>query len=60
MVQRLVAGVTVQRTASGGLVMEAPPETASTLAALFAGMAQLLKAAAAAPVSRGEGPVGQP
>jgi len=48
-VQKLFAGLTVQRTAGGGLVIEAPPETASTLAALFAGMAQLLQAAAPAP-----------
>ncbi len=46
-IQRLVSGLTVQRTASGGLVIEAPPETASTLAALFSGMARLLQAAAA-------------
>jgi hypothetical protein len=46
-IQRLVAGVTVQRTASGGLLIEARPEAASTLAALFSGMAQLLQAAAA-------------
>ncbi|OFW06357.1 MAG: hypothetical protein A3H96_22250 [Acidobacteria bacterium RIFCSPLOWO2_02_FULL_67_36] len=52
-IQRLVAGVTVQRTASGGLVIEAPPETASTLAALFSGMAQLLQAAPAPPVTGG-------
>jgi hypothetical protein len=45
-VQRLFSGLTVQRTGGGGLVIEAPPETASTLAALFAGMAQLLQAAA--------------
>jgi hypothetical protein len=52
-VQRLFAGLTVQRTGRGGLVIEAPPETASTLAALFAGMAQLLQAAAMpAPPSR--------
>ena len=44
---RLVSGLSVQRTASVGLVIEAPPETASTLAALFSGMAQLLQAAAA-------------
>jgi hypothetical protein len=44
---RLVSGLSVQRTANGGLVIEAPPETASTLAALFSGMAQLLQAAAA-------------
>jgi SNF2 family DNA or RNA helicase len=54
-IQRLVSGLTVQRTASGGLVIEAPPETASTLAALFSGLAQLLQAAAAPPVAgRGE------
>jgi hypothetical protein len=47
-VQKLFAGLTVQRTPHGGLVIEAPPETASTLAALFAGMAQLLQAAAPA------------
>ena len=45
-VQKLFAGLSVQRTAQGGLMIEAPPETASTLAALFAGMAQLLQAAA--------------
>ena len=48
-VQRLFAGLTVQRAAHGGLVIEAPPETASTLAALFSGLAQLLQAAAAPP-----------
>jgi len=48
-IQRLIAGLTVQRTAGGGLVIEAPPEAASTLAALFAGMAQLLQAAATRP-----------
>jgi hypothetical protein len=47
-VQRLFSGLTVQRTARGGLVIEAPPETASTLAALFSGMAELLQAAAVA------------
>ena len=46
-VQKLFAGLSLQRTAHGGLVIEAPPETASTLAALFAGMAQLLRAVAA-------------
>jgi hypothetical protein len=44
-VQQLFSGLTVQRTAGGGLVIAAPPETASALAALFAGMAQLLLAA---------------
>jgi hypothetical protein len=46
-IQRLVSGLTVRRAANGGLIIEAPPETASTLAALFSGMAQLLEAAAA-------------
>ena len=57
-IQRLVSGLTVQRTASGGLVIEAPANTASTLAALFSGMAQLLQAAATPPVTGG-GPVGR-
>jgi superfamily II DNA or RNA helicase len=55
--QRLVAGVSVRRTARGGLVIEAPPETASALAALFGGMAQLL-AAAAGPAGRAGGGTG--
>jgi hypothetical protein len=46
-VQRLFSGLSVQRTDGGGVVIEAPPETASTLAALFSGMAQLLQAAGA-------------
>lgn len=45
-VQRLFSGLTVQRTAGGSLVISAPAATASTLAALFTGMAQLLLAAA--------------
>ncbi|MPZ19640.1 MAG: hypothetical protein GEV06_17225 [Luteitalea sp.] len=49
--QRLFAGLTVQRTTRGGLVIEAPPETASTLAALFTGMAQILQTAAAPPAT---------
>ncbi len=48
-VERLVAGVTVQRTSGGGLVITAPPETASTLVAVLKGMAQLLQAAAPDP-----------
>jgi superfamily II DNA or RNA helicase len=54
-IERLVSGLTVQRTANGGLLIEAPAETASTLAMLFSGMAQLLRAAA---VPR-EDPVGR-
>lgn len=53
-IERLVSGLRVQHTASGGLLIEAPPETASTLAALFSGMAQLLRAAAAPPVTGGD------
>ncbi len=45
-IQKLFATVTVQKTALGGLVIEAPPEAAASLAALFAGMAQMLQAAA--------------
>jgi hypothetical protein len=51
-IQRLVSRLTVQRTAGGGLVIEAPPDTASALAALFSGMAQLLQAAATSPAAR--------
>ena len=57
-IQQLFAGLTIQRTGSGGLVIEAPPESASALAALFSGMAQLLQAAAA-PQIAGGGSVGQ-
>ncbi len=45
-VQRLVSTVTVQRPRDGSLVIIAPAETASTLAALFSGVAQLLRSAA--------------
>ena len=44
-IERLISGVTVQRTPAGGLTIEAPPETAATLTALFSGMAELLRAA---------------
>jgi SNF2 family DNA or RNA helicase len=54
-VQRMVSGVTVKRTANGGLVIEAPPEAASTLGALFSGIAALLQAAVA---PRGRDPIG--
>jgi hypothetical protein len=54
----LFSSLTVQRTSGGGLVIEAPPETASTLATLFSGMAQLLQAAAA-PTPRADHPRGE-
>ncbi|MCA1652037.1 MAG: DUF1028 domain-containing protein [Acidobacteria bacterium] len=47
-IQRLVSGLTIPCTAGGGLVVEAPPETVSTLAALFSAIAQLLQVAAVA------------
>ena len=46
-IQRMVSGLTVNRTANGGLVIQAPPETASTLGALFSGIAELFHAAGA-------------
>jgi hypothetical protein len=55
-IQRLVSDVSVQRTAGGRLVIEAPPEAASTLAALFAGMAQLLQSAMTPRVMGGRPP----
>ncbi len=45
-VRRLFSSLQVRRSDRGGLVIEAPPETASSLAALFQGMAQMLQSAA--------------
>jgi hypothetical protein len=56
-VMQLFTGLTVQRTDRGGLVIEAPPETASTLAAIFSGMAQLLHAVAAPGAAAASEPV---
>ncbi len=50
-VQQLLAGVRVERTTGGGLRIEAPPEAAGTLAAMFQSMASLLAAAAEPPPS---------
>jgi len=44
----LFASVRVERTAEGGIRLEAPPEAAASLAALFQGMAQLMGQAARA------------
>jgi superfamily II DNA or RNA helicase len=44
-VQQLFAAIRVERTAEGGLRIEAPPEGAATLAAMFQGMADLLAGA---------------
>jgi SNF2 family DNA or RNA helicase len=46
-VQKLFSALKVEKTKQGGLVIEAPPEAASTLAAMFSGLAQMLQAAAA-------------
>ena len=53
-IQSLLSGLSFQRTAGGGLVIEAPPGTASALAALFSGMSKLLQAAATVPVMDGD------
>lgn len=53
-IRRLVSGLTVRRTDRGGLIIETPPKTAATLAALFSGMAQLLQAAAAPTAPQGD------
>ncbi len=41
-VQQLFAAIQVERTPEGGLKIEAPPEAAGALAAMFQGMADLL------------------
>ena len=45
-VQQLLAGLRVERTDDGGLRIDAPPEAAGALAAMFQSMAELLAAAA--------------
>ena len=45
-VARLFSSVTVNRRNDGGVVIEAPPETARALVSLFEGMSRLLAAAA--------------
>jgi hypothetical protein len=45
-IQQLFAGMHVERTENGGLRIEAPPEAAGALAAMFQGMANLLATAA--------------
>ena len=45
-IPNLFSSIKVQRTKQGGLVIEAPPEAASTLAAMFSSLAQMLQAAA--------------
>ena len=55
-IQSLLSGLTVRRTDPGGLLIEAPPETAATLAALFSGIGQLLQDVAI-PTGMGGDPV---
>lgn len=45
-VRRLFSSLSIRRSDSGGVVIEAPPETAQTLGALFEGMAAMLRASA--------------
>ena len=45
-ISRLFARVAIRQTAGGGVRLEAPPREAETLAALFEGMAKLLRGAA--------------
>jgi superfamily II DNA or RNA helicase len=59
-VGRLMSSLTVRRTAAGGLAIEAPPEAASTLAALFSGMARLLQVAEMPQEATGRRPGGRP
>ena len=46
-VKSLFSALEIRRTERGGISIEAPPEAAATLAALFEGMASLLRAPAA-------------
>jgi len=50
-VQQLFGAIQVQRTEGGGLKIEAPPEAAGALAAMFQGMADLLAGATAPPAT---------
>ena len=45
--RELFSQLEVRPTAKGGIALEAPPEAASTLAALFEGLARMLKGGAA-------------
>ncbi|MBI4514645.1 MAG: DEAD/DEAH box helicase [Deltaproteobacteria bacterium] len=47
-VKSLFAALEIRRSERGGITIEAPPEAAATLAALFEGMATMLRAQAAA------------
>ncbi len=54
-VRRLFSKLTIRKESDGRVVLEAPPEAASALGALFEGMAALLQSATKAPESNGDG-----
>jgi hypothetical protein len=45
-IRKLLSEVKVEMTSEGGMTIQAPPEAASTLAALFQGLAGMLQNAA--------------
>ncbi len=45
-IRSMLSSIAVMRTPAGGIAIEAPPEAADTLAAMFSGMAELLARAA--------------
>jgi hypothetical protein len=51
-VQQMLSSIQVERTEGGGLRIEAPPEAAGTLAAMFQGMADLLSRVNQSPTPR--------
>jgi SNF2-related domain/Helicase conserved C-terminal domain len=54
-VRRLFSKLTIRKESDGRVVLEAPPEAASALGALFEGMAALLQSASRTPESNGDG-----
>jgi SNF2 family DNA or RNA helicase len=44
-IRSMLSSIAVRRTPAGGIAIEAPPEAADTLAAMFSGMAELLSRA---------------
>ena len=54
-VRRLFSRLQIRRESDGRVILEAPPEAASALGALFEGMAALLKSASKAPDGDGPG-----
>ena len=55
-VHRLFSRLTTRKESDGRVVLEAPPEAASALGALFEGMAALLRSASGGSGSNGDGP----